>query len=261
MSHNTIPTFAATFCVILAAASGSPLRAQGGDASILHACYHPSSGTVYRIKAPGAPDACKENDVEFSWPAVGQSGAQGEQGDVGPEGAKGKTGPKGVRGVTGPDGVRGDDGDRGPVGQPGARGATGPTGDRGADGDKGGQGDDGPIGDKGQTGGPGVKGDRGDTGPQGLPGNDGTLQTHISISSELEVHYPNSRESIASCPDGFVVVSGGVRTVNNRRLFTTSSKPDKAAGAFEPDSWRVKVRVIDPNTSALFRIYALCVSK
>ncbi len=31
------------------------------------ACYVPKTGSVYRIQAPGAPDACKSSHVEFSW--------------------------------------------------------------------------------------------------------------------------------------------------------------------------------------------------
>lgn len=31
------------------------------------ACYVPKSGSVYRVKADGAPPACAKNHVEFSW--------------------------------------------------------------------------------------------------------------------------------------------------------------------------------------------------
>ena len=31
------------------------------------ACYVPNSGSVYRINAPGAPNSCKTNHVQFSW--------------------------------------------------------------------------------------------------------------------------------------------------------------------------------------------------
>jgi len=39
-------------------------------ADTLWACYVPGSGSVYRIKTEGAPDACtKSKHVEFSWQA------------------------------------------------------------------------------------------------------------------------------------------------------------------------------------------------
>ena len=40
--------------------------------STITACYVPKTGSVYRIEAAGAPEACKNGHVEFSWtsPAV-----------------------------------------------------------------------------------------------------------------------------------------------------------------------------------------------
>lgn len=35
--------------------------------STITACYVPKTGSVYRIQAAGAPDACKPNHVQFSW--------------------------------------------------------------------------------------------------------------------------------------------------------------------------------------------------
>ena len=41
--------------------------------STITACYVPKTGSVYRIKAEGAPDACKSNHVEFSWQSGGMT--------------------------------------------------------------------------------------------------------------------------------------------------------------------------------------------
>ena len=56
----------------------------------LSGCYVPNSGTVYRIKAAGLPDAChSKNHVEFTW------SLQGPPGPAGPTGPQGSTGPAG----------------------------------------------------------------------------------------------------------------------------------------------------------------------
>ena len=56
--------------LLLAALALIPGAAQ---AQTITACYVPKTGSVYRIQAPGAPDACKTNHAEFSW----ESGASG----------------------------------------------------------------------------------------------------------------------------------------------------------------------------------------
>lgn len=49
----------------LAALALIPAAAQAQ--ATITACYVPNSGSVYRIKAAGAPSTCKQNHVEFSW--------------------------------------------------------------------------------------------------------------------------------------------------------------------------------------------------
>lgn len=56
----------------LAALALLPAAAQAQ--STITACYVPKTGSVYRTQAPGAPDACKNGHVEFSW----ESGASPE---------------------------------------------------------------------------------------------------------------------------------------------------------------------------------------
>lgn len=51
---------------------------------VLHACYVPEVGAVYRIKAEGLPDACfEETHVEFAWNLQGPPGPEGPQGPAG----------------------------------------------------------------------------------------------------------------------------------------------------------------------------------
>ena len=57
----------ATAAVVLASALMPRAAAAQAD-SVITACYVPTSGSVYRIKAANAPSACtKTSHVEFSW--------------------------------------------------------------------------------------------------------------------------------------------------------------------------------------------------
>lgn len=71
-------------------------------AQSIRACYVPGSGTVYRVGAPGAPDACTAGaHVEFAWEATGVGGPSGPVGATGPTGPVGPQGPAGADGVSG----------------------------------------------------------------------------------------------------------------------------------------------------------------
>ena len=71
------------------------------QATVLSACYVPNVGVIYRIKAEGLPDACKETThVEFSWNMEGAVGPQGETGSQGATGPQGATGISGLEIVT-----------------------------------------------------------------------------------------------------------------------------------------------------------------
>jgi hypothetical protein len=62
----------------------------GAQTAVLYGCYVPSSGTVYRIKEAGLPDACRsQQHVQFTW------GLQGPAGPAGPAGPQGLQGPAG----------------------------------------------------------------------------------------------------------------------------------------------------------------------
>ncbi|HET9294549.1 MAG TPA: hypothetical protein VFO06_09675 [Gemmatimonadales bacterium] len=53
--------------ILLASLALLPAGAQAQ--TTITACYVPKTGSVYRIQAAGAPDACKNGHVEFSWKA------------------------------------------------------------------------------------------------------------------------------------------------------------------------------------------------
>ena len=61
-------------------------RAQTEEPNVLHACYIPHVGLVYRIKEPGLRSECQRRHVEFSW---NEKGPKGDQGDPGPPGPPG----------------------------------------------------------------------------------------------------------------------------------------------------------------------------
>jgi hypothetical protein len=183
--------------------SATPSASTHGEVadSLMHACFVPATGTVYRIGVQGLADSCLNQDhVPFSWnsrgPAgeagvagpqgvQGEQGPQGQAGDVGdtgpqgPQGETGATGPQGEIGATGLQGPQGDAGATGPQGPQGLRGETGATGPQGLQGEAGATGPQGLQGDTGATGpqGPqgetGATGPQGDTGPQGLQGETG----------------------------------------------------------------------------------------
>jgi hypothetical protein len=88
--------FAACAAVAVLVAAPSLAGAQS-----LTGCYVPSSGTVYRIKAAGLPDSCRNaQHVEFTWSGQGPAGPAGPQGPVGPQGPAGPSGTISAAAVT-----------------------------------------------------------------------------------------------------------------------------------------------------------------
>ena len=57
------------FAALLAALALVPAIAEAQ--TTITACYVPKTGSVYRIEATGAPEACKSGHVEFSWTTGG----------------------------------------------------------------------------------------------------------------------------------------------------------------------------------------------
>src|SRR5438309_11635021 len=83
--------------------SPSVSRAQSvSPTDTIRACYVPATGTVYRIKASGAPGSCQASShIEFWWVGQGTPGATGPTGAAGPTGATGSTGASGATGAAG----------------------------------------------------------------------------------------------------------------------------------------------------------------
>jgi trimeric autotransporter adhesin len=76
-------------------------RATAQD-EVLHACFVPASGTVYRIGAAGlAADCIVPSHVRFSWNEHGAAGPAGPPGPPGEQGERGERGDKGDPGEPG----------------------------------------------------------------------------------------------------------------------------------------------------------------
>jgi hypothetical protein len=79
--------------VFLSAPTAASAQTTG---DVLHACYIPLIGVVYRIKAPGLPVQClSKYHVEFQWNAQGPKGDRGETGAAGNLGLAGQKCPTG----------------------------------------------------------------------------------------------------------------------------------------------------------------------
>lgn len=113
MTYGSIRSVSACVALFGAILAVPPLTAQTA-ADTVHACYVPSSGTMYRIKSSSAPAACVHSShVAFAFNAKGSAGDPGPAGPAGANGdtgAAGPAGPKGDAGPTGPEGPQGPGG-------------------------------------------------------------------------------------------------------------------------------------------------------
>lgn len=90
----------------------APVRADGGDNALVHACLSPVDGTARITATPDFGDpliGCNEKigEIPAHWSYQGPQGPVGQQGDAGPRG------PAGPQGETGPQGPQGDAGSLG----------------------------------------------------------------------------------------------------------------------------------------------------
>jgi large repetitive protein len=69
--------------------SGVALAQDSGDATVIHACKHPSGGWLRQV---AAPTQCRRRERAVSWNIAGAKGDPGEPGAPGPAGAKGDPG-------------------------------------------------------------------------------------------------------------------------------------------------------------------------
>jgi hypothetical protein len=238
-----------------AAGQTTSASADPSATKILYACYVPS-GTVYRIREPGLPDACHvDTHVMFSWnekgpkgetgPA-GANGEKGDKGDLGPGGPQGPEGPQGIQGVPGPAGAAGPQGPAGPAGADGAGGAQGPAGPAGPKGDKG---------DKGDPGLAGATGPQGPQGPQGPAGGGGLTGREV-IRVERDIPPLSFEILYASCSPGKILTGGGA--FGGFSVLVRTSRPDINGSV--PERWEVVADNTDLLSSAKLIAFALCVN-
>jgi hypothetical protein len=105
MRSQTICSYAPKRCVsilgLAVAATTLGTSRASAQGTVLYGCYVPSSGTVYRIKDTGLPDACRSpQHVQFTWSLQGPAGPAGPAGPTGPQGPAGPAGGVPRTGVT-----------------------------------------------------------------------------------------------------------------------------------------------------------------
>jgi hypothetical protein len=85
---------ACTAAVALAATALA--QDSGGDATVIHACKHPSGGWLRKV---ASPTLCRRREVAVSWNITGPKGDKGDPGEPGAPGPAGPAGPKGDPGT------------------------------------------------------------------------------------------------------------------------------------------------------------------
>src|SRR5919108_2933421 len=90
-------------CILMALAAaaavviaGVALAQDSGDATVIHACRHPSGGWLRQV---AGPTSCRRRERAVSWNVAGPKGDKGDPGPAGPPGAPGPPGPKGDPGT------------------------------------------------------------------------------------------------------------------------------------------------------------------
>lgn len=79
---------AATAAVAVIVA-GVALAQDSGDATVIHACKHPSGGWLRQV---AGPTTCRRREQAVSWNVTGPKGDNGDPGPAGPPGPKGEPG-------------------------------------------------------------------------------------------------------------------------------------------------------------------------
>lgn len=234
------------FSAVALVAGSAPLAAQTTTTSseLMYACYVPMTGTVYRIKAPGAPSDCTKPK---SSSANGHSehiqfvfNATGPMGPAGPQGPQGEVGPAGPAGAVGPVGPKGD---LGPAGPQGLKGETGATGAQGP------QGIGGPMGPAGPQGQMGPQGMMGPQGPQGVPGVSG----YQLVEKRVSVNANSTTTLTVDCPAGKVPFGGGFYALDGANNWSSVLRSSPTA-----TGWAVMLKNSNGSYSNNFNIYVTC---
>ena len=78
---------AAAACAVIVA--GVALAQDSGDATVIHACKHPSGGWLRQVSGP---TQCRRREQAVSWNVQGPKGDKGDPGEAGPAGLAGAEG-------------------------------------------------------------------------------------------------------------------------------------------------------------------------
>ncbi len=194
----------AAIAILVVAVCGEVALSNVPDSNgTFHGCFRVNKGnpapTAYmRIIDPSVGQTCTGFETAAFFSQTGPTGPTGTTGAMGATGVTGATGATGATGNTGATGATG----AGPTGATGNIGSTGATGAAGATG---------PTGPTGPTGsGPGAQGAQGAPGATGNPGSPGAVgQVPLTIVTASMSGFPIS-QGTATCPYGWVNVSGGV---------------------------------------------------
>ena len=82
---------AAAACAVIVA--GVALAQDSGDATVIHACKHPSGGWLRQVSGP---TQCRRREQAVSWNVQGPKGDKGDPGEAGPAGLAGPKGDPGT---------------------------------------------------------------------------------------------------------------------------------------------------------------------
>ncbi len=118
-------------------------------------------------------------------------------------------------------------------------GLTGPAGATGAAGPAGPTGAAGPAGPKGDTGAAGPQGNPGPQGPAGPQGPPGPLTGYEIVTDFFSGDGTKFERSTLSCPEGKVVLSGGLIPPEEAYSDTTSDVTVYWNGPADDSSWQV----------------------
>jgi hypothetical protein len=206
----------------------APVAAQETVDEVIYACYVPLTGTVYRIKAPGAPESCSKPKGKSMNGAGAQDHVEFTVAKAGVGGAVGPAGPQGEPGPVGPAGPQGDPGPAGPAGPQGAQGVQGATGATG------------PSGAQGQQ------------GPQGHPGVSGYEVINRSVTSLNGT----STAFTVNCSLGKKPLGGGYYSTdgNGGNVQISKNAPFALSGSL---GWMVEIKNAS-GASAGFMLYSIC---
>ena len=180
----------------------------------------------------------------------GHEGAAGFAGSVGPqgkEGPRGADGPLGEKGAEGKEGSLGKEGKEGPKGEPGEAGVAAAEGKEGHPGKEGPAGKEGPEGKEGKEGKPGK---------DGAPAKLSVISKNVALE-ETVVAPEKTGESIAKCPEGDHVISGGF-SIEGEKVTTPTPSTEESEALPERNGWVIRATNPSKTESIFLEAIAYC---